>query len=152
LSLNEQAMKSPFSDAYLDWLFEPDDYDKLVQIAALLAGAPAFESSKVDYGLGSLLFAFVESLQWFAQSARSGSWTYFESARPERQALLLEVLLEQGPPEFASKYRYGMGLWQDPDRLEPLDTWIASADETNNRWLWSLAVRLRPVIEKIIAA
>ena len=143
-------MKPQFTSAYLDSLFEPGNYENLIQITSLLTGSSAFDSSKSDFGLGDDLFALVESLGWFAQSVRSGSWTYFETTPSSRQARMLDVLRISGPPGFTAKYEYGMTHWRDAERLNDLDLWIDGADGANNNWLWALAALRRREILAII--
>ena len=85
-------MKPRFSQQYLAGLFEPGKYQNLAEITALLCGSDAYDPTAVDFGLGSKLFLLVEGLNWFASTSRSGSVTYFESARHDRQTLMLAEL------------------------------------------------------------
>jgi len=56
-------MKPRFAPEYWAGLFRRGGYDDLVEITALLCGAPAYDPSKDDYGLGTGPFLLVESLK-----------------------------------------------------------------------------------------
>lgn len=143
-------MKPRFSQKYLAGLFEPDKYENLVEINALLSGSDAYEPTAIDYGLGSKLFLLLEGLTWFASAHRSGSVTYFESTRRDRQTLMLAELLEETPTGFATHYELGMSGWRDAATTRQIDAWLDSHDRAGHTWLWALSVRLQPLIISLL--
>ena len=132
-------MKPKFSPRYLETLFTPSRYENLVEISSFLSGSVSFATEKEDYGLELPLFALIEGLAWFAQSMRSGAWTYFESTPTERQGRMLEALESLAPDGFAAHYALGMSSWQDEVAMRKLDNWVEEHDSENNKWLWRIA-------------
>jgi hypothetical protein len=129
-------MKPQFSPAYLESLFTPGRYENLVEISSFLSGSASFAPEREDYGLELPLFAFVESLAWFAQSVRSGAWTYFEATPTKRQARMREALESLAPAGFAAHYALGMSSWREEVAMRQLDNWLEQHDSENNKWLW----------------
>jgi hypothetical protein len=136
-------MKPRFSQQYLATLFQPGGYEKLAEIAALLCGSDVYDQQATDYGLGAKLFLLVEGLHWFAAANRSGSVTYFESSRADRQRLMLTELQAEAPPGFATHYELGINQWEEPAAMRQLDAWLDSHDQAGHIWLWALALRLQ---------
>jgi hypothetical protein len=96
------------------------------------------------------MFLLVEGLAWFAQSARSGAWTYFESTPVPRQRAMHEALSAEAPQSFAERYAQGMRGWRNETEMADLDDWIESADETNNKWLWTIAEKNRSSLDRLV--
>ena len=101
-------MKPHYSSSYLDRLFSSDTYEDLGQISSLLSATDRFSRSESDYGLPEPLFVFVETLAWFAQSWRSGAWTYREATLLTRQAVMRRALEGVADPALAHCYSEGM--------------------------------------------
>jgi len=132
-------MNPPFSPGYLESLFTPGRYENLVEISSILSGSASFAPAREDYGLELPLFAFIEGLAWFAQSLRSGAWTYFEATPTERQSRMLEALKSLAPAGFAAHYAFGMSSWRDEVAMRQLDNWLEEHDSENNNWFWRVA-------------
>jgi hypothetical protein len=143
-------MRPQFSAAYLDALFTPGKYENLCEIVALIEGSETFDREVDNYGLGSHLFILVESLVWFAQSVRSGAWTYFEVTPRARQLRMLAALDTLAPEGFAEHYKTGMEMWQDEFAMLQLDRWMEEHDDENNQWLWRLAHEQRSAVLKTV--
>lgn len=140
-----------FAPAYLEALFSPGKYENLVEIASLLQASSSFSAQKDDYGLGIYLFALVESLTWFAQSLRSGAWTYFESTPIPRQDRMCSSLAVLAPPGFAEQYKLGATRWRDQVAMRDLDRWMEKHDDENNLWLWRLAQEQRASVLRYVS-
>jgi hypothetical protein len=137
--------------AYLDKMFSERDEAGLAFLSSVICGAQAFDQRHATYGLPSPLFLFVEGLLWFAQSWRSGSWTYFEATPVERQQAMLEELRSHAPTGWADQYAFGMRHWHDTERLGALDTWLERQDKANSEFLWDHLAQHRAVLEGILA-
>jgi hypothetical protein len=124
-----------YSDQYLDGLFDSSEYLDLVMLQGILATPPHFDSALSGYGLPTHFFAVVEGLAWFAQSCRSGVWTYFEATSPERQQAMYDALVKCGPKDFAERYQFGMHHWRDSGEIAPLDFWMKSNDDRASEWM-----------------
>jgi hypothetical protein len=142
-------MSSKYSSAYWDSLFGSRNYEGLVRISEALCAAPEFSIEKAEYGLSRAAFMFVEGLCWFAQSARSGVWTYFEATPDARQVAMLEALGECAPEGFAVRYATGMHHGTNESEMKKLDRWIKDHDAQNNIWLWSVAKQHRDMIDQL---
>lgn len=127
------------SPAYLDARLQSGQYEDLAELSRLLSTADSFHLSADDYGLAMPLFVFIESMSWFAQAIRSGTWTYFEATSTARQAAMYKALESLAPTNFAKSYALGMSEWRNPDAMQHLDRWIEEHDTENNRWLSQLA-------------
>jgi len=136
-----------FSQAYLDALFSSRDYDKLAELAGYLQGGLSLGDP--TYGCSRPVFAFLESLLWFAQAIRSGVWTYYEATPRARQDAMLGALESLAPEGFATHYALGMRSWQDERTIGVVDAWIENHDEDNNRWLWSLVDEHRATFARL---
>jgi hypothetical protein len=145
------SMKPRFAPEYWADLFRRGSYEDLVQITSFLCGAGAYDPSKDDYGLGLGPFLLVESLNWFAQSIRSGSITYFEATLDSRQKLMARALSSHAPAGFAEQYEAGVRAWQAGKSLSAVDAWVDQNDAANNAWLRLLAADLQPQILKIVS-
>jgi hypothetical protein len=143
------AMAQKFTQAYLDALFSAPEFMKLVEIAGYFGGAEKYRRDESDFGLPRPVFVFQETLTWFSQAIRSGSWTYFEATPRARQQAMLRALECEGPPGYAANYSLGMETWQDDVKCKAVDTWITTHEEDCSQWLWRLANRYRPVFERV---
>lgn len=138
--------------AYLDSMFGAANDDGLAWLSSMICSADTFRPEHSSYGLSQPIFVLVEGLLWFAQSTRSGVHTYFEATPVERQQVMLNALEQEGAPEgFSTNYRLGTEAWRDPIQATDLDRWIDRNDETNTKFLWSLARAHRSEIESLIA-
>src|SRR5262245_17215987 len=127
-------MRARYSSGYFEDLFAHRDYRGLVDISGVICSCSRFKSEDAVYGLPLPLFAYVESLLWFASSARSGVWTYFEATPEARQKEMVRTLEKFAPFGFAVQYERGIRYWRDTGRQVQLDQWLASNDERNNEW------------------
>jgi hypothetical protein len=141
---------SLIAPAYLDRMFSERDEASLTLLSSVICGAQAFDRGHATYGLPSSLFLFVEGLLWFAQSWRSGSWTYFEATPLERQQAMLEELRTHAPKGWADQYAFGMRHWQDTERLSALDTWLEGRDKANSEFLWDHLAQYRAILEETL--
>jgi hypothetical protein len=144
-------MKPLFSSSYLDSLFASCDYGKLIELSGLIYGSPAYHSDIPNYGLPVPAFIFVESLLWFAQAIRSGTWTYFEATPVARQEAMRSGLERMAPAAYAMNFTLGMRNWQDPERMDQVDRWIEAHEEENTHWLWRMVNEHRSEIQALFA-
>jgi hypothetical protein len=140
-----------YSAKYLDDLFTSDQYENLVQISSLLCACDRFAAAEPDYGLPTPLFVFVQGLLWFAQSARSGTWTYYEATPVTRQNAMLSALQTVGAVSVAAQYAEGMLHWRDEARMKTLDDWLQNHDTANTQWLRQLVCANREAVEKLVS-
>lgn len=138
-----------FSANYLDSLFASREYEKLAELSAIISGSSQFRADVPDYGLPMPAFVFCESLLWFAQTFRSGVWTYFEATPIERQKAMLSALEIMAPHGFADRYAFGSQFWKDAVKMKDLDQWMNDHDDENNLWLWSLIDEHRDSMQNI---
>jgi hypothetical protein len=138
---------SLISQAYLEEIFLRRDEQSLAWLSSVICGTASFHQQHPTYGLVPSLFLFLEDSLWFAQSIRSGSWTYFEATPRERQQAMLEELRTQAPPGWSEQYAFGMNHWRDSERLAVLDAWIDEQDRANSEFLWNHLARHRPTLE-----
>jgi hypothetical protein len=124
-----------YADSYIDQLIARSDYDAMVDLQGILMSGHGVNFDMPEYGLPSIAFVFVESILWFAQSVRSGAWTYFESISPERQSAMYQALESFAPKGFAERYKFGSENWKDPEQMERLDRWIDETDPACIEWL-----------------
>jgi hypothetical protein len=143
-------MNAMVTRSYVQGLFSNRDYEGLVWLSSALRGSSAFDLRLATYGLPRALFLFVESLTWFAQSLRSGAWTYFEAAPHARQQEMLAALRDFAPEGFDQQYGAGMKVWEDPAQAADLDTWLEQNDDQNNAFLWRLAEQNRAIIDTLL--
>ena len=104
-----------------------------------MCSSPQNSPQKTEYGLPTFAFLFVETLSWFAQSIRSGTWTYYENLPIERQRAMSAALRTHAPAGFADWYERGMSDWQDEQKIEAVDDWIEANDNEANTWLRDFA-------------
>ncbi len=104
-----------------------------------------------QYGMPGAVFAFVETLSWFSQAIRSGTWTYFEATPVERQEALRAQLFRLAPVEFAEQYGRGMKYWRDQSKIKDVDRWISENEPTCNDWLFSIALQSRGELRLLYA-
>ena len=143
-------MKPSVTRSYLDGLFANRDYEGLVWLSSMICGSSGFDLQHPSYGLSRSLFLFVESLFWFAQSSRSGVWTYFEATPATRQQNMLEALRELGPTGFDEQYGIGMGEWTNVEQAAGVDKWLWENEHTNNAFLWQLAEQNRAAMDVLV--
>ena len=143
-------MKPRYSSNYLDRLFSSDAYEDLVQISSLLCATDRFSSSENDYGLPEPLFVFVETLAWFAQSWRSGAWTYYEATPLTRQTAMHRALEGAANPALAQCYAEGMQKWRDPEAMHTVDDWMQRQHDDVMGWLRGLVRTNRTRIEELL--
>jgi len=144
-----RAVKSKFSQAYLDTLFSSPDLSTLVELSGYLYGSEDYNRNEPTYGYPEPVFVFVESLVWFSQAIRSGVWTYYESTPRIRQDAMLDALRRHAPAEFATHYSLGMKNRRGELNTNVVDAWIEDHEEDCNRWLWRLANEHRSAIERL---
>jgi hypothetical protein len=143
-------LKPRYSSAYLNGLFESDEYEDLVQISSLICACEQFSPAAPNYRLPTSLFVFVEGLLWSAQSIRSGTWTYYEATPALRQHAMHRALEELGALEVAQQYAEGMEHWRDEARMQSVDRWLQDHEADNARWLWELARANRSSVEELL--
>lgn len=138
-----------YSDQYVNKLLEQGDYDALVQLQGIVIGWDGFAPKLIAYGLPASIFTFVEVLTWFAQSLRSGAWTYYEATPTERQVATCEALRSFAPPEYSQRYAFGSENWKDQEAMKVLDEWIDRNDDSTNTWMFELLKANRHELSKI---
>jgi hypothetical protein len=144
-------MPPKYSPHYVSQLLAEPDYSRLVELSNIVCGWSGYQAEPPDYNLPEPIFTFVECLTWFAQSIRSGTWTYFEATPTSRQAAMHLALKQYAPQGFADHYEQGMQHWQDETKMAPLDVWIEHNDERANRWLWELVNQHRPALDPLLS-
>jgi len=63
---------------------------------------------------------------------------------------MLDVLNADAPPGFGEHYAAGMRVWRDPQEIAAIDQWLQVNDDANNKFLWSLAITNRALIDELI--
>jgi hypothetical protein len=132
-------MRAKYSPEYIDQLLSGSEYTQLVDLSAVFSSSSRFDRKASDYGLSEVAFVYVETLCWFAQSIRSGTWTYFEATPEARQKLMHAALNAHAPEGFAEAYRRGAENWQSEQEIAAVDEWIEANDSAANQWLWRFA-------------
>ncbi len=88
--------------------------------------------------------AFLTVSDWFGTSERSGVWTFYEAADPEKVQRAAEYLHQTGDAALAAMLRKGMHDYQNPVYAESLaypEEWITESEEidawiqANRAWL-----------------
>jgi hypothetical protein len=79
-----------------------------------------------------MVFVFVEALTWFAQTIRSGGWTYFEVTALDRQAAMQDALLRLGLRDLQATYAAGASHWRDPEAMKRHDGWVNEHEDEVN--------------------
>lgn len=130
-------MPRKYSVQYIDKLLSGSEYSDLVGLSAAVCSSSQFSLRTADYGLPSAAFVFVETLYWFAQSIRSGTWTYYEATNQDRQKAMHQVLQQFAPDGFVDKYLQGMRDWQGKSLIQVVDDWIKTNDPDAHDWLRS---------------
>src|SRR5512140_2057350 len=126
-----------YTDAYIDRLLASAEFETLVELQSILWSSPMRDVHDPQYGMPGAVFAFVETLSWFSQAIRSGTWTYFEATPIERQEALHAQLLRLAPAEFSEQYGRGIKHWRDQAKIKDVDRWISENESTCNDWLFS---------------
>ena len=144
-------MPRKFSLEYIDRLLTQATYVDLAHLSSAIGSSAQYQSASPDYGLPQPAFLFAETLHWFAQSIRSGAWTYYEATSQARQDAMLAALRKAAPEEFASWYEQGMRDWRDETKIATVDDWIEANDERANEWLRELARVHRDVLLDLTA-
>ncbi len=144
-------MKPKFSIAYLARLFEPGDHQRLAEINAILRGSDVI-SDAADYGLSQKLFLFCEGIDFFAQSNRSGAWTYFEAVPHARQLAFAKAARAECSvlKELPEMYEFGSKNWRDPEVMCKLDRWIEQNESASDAWLWQLVAEEREEFLRVV--
>lgn len=127
-----------FSDTYVDRLLVSGKYDALVELQSIFWGWSGLAAHHSQYGLPPAAFTFVEVLNWFSQTIRSGAWTYFEATPTETQWAVLAELHRLAPPDFADQYKQGIEYWKDEEKMKVLDRWVAENESVCDQWLFDL--------------
>ena len=140
-----------YADSYINQLMARSDYEAMIDLQGILMSGAGMATNMPSYGLPSIVFVFVETIHWYAQSVRSGAWTYFESTPNDRQAAMYQALESFAPSGFAERYRYGSENWNDPEKMKELDRWIDESDEACVSWLAGLQRRNRSVFWPLYA-
>jgi hypothetical protein len=138
-----------FAVSYIDALLHGDDHCQLAELSSIICVAPSFSQVAPDYGLPLLAFIFVEAQCWFAQSLRSGAWTYYEATPRYRQEAMSKALRHCAPQAYADWYERGMSDWTDQAKVCAVDSWIAASDEATQRWLRRLISESRDIVMKL---
>ncbi len=136
-------MPSRYSPDFIDRHLRGNDTHSLVELSQVVHGSAIRSDHLPNYGLPQPAFLLCETLLWFAQSLRSGVWTYFEATPEARQNAMLMALEALGPDGYADAYRQGMVGWQNEEFMATLDAWIESHDEATTHWLHRLALENR---------
>jgi hypothetical protein len=139
-----------YSERYLESLLDSTQYDSLVELQGLLLLVPGYDGSQPARGLAPHFFVVVEALQWFAQTSRSGVWTYFEATPPQRQQAMVDALTSLGADELARRYRFGIERWRDPTAIAELEAWMEATDEATHQWLRTLLRTHRTVFKALL--
>jgi hypothetical protein len=143
--------RSRFSTQYIDRLLEYPDYSHIVELSAILWGWSGVQRDEPAYGFPEPIFIFVECLAWFAQSIRSGVWTYFEATPPERQSAMFGALKRYAPPGYAEAYAKGSREWQNESEWPNLAKWMVYNDKEAHVWLWWwAATKYRDLIDTLM--
>jgi hypothetical protein len=143
-------MNASYNPAYLDRLISSDGFEDLVQVSALLCATDRFSPDESDYGLPEPLFVFVEALLWFAQSSRSGAWTYYEATPTTRQEAMFRALEAIADRTLAHRYAEGMKSWRYAGAMRTLDDWIRNHDDEATTWLCGLVRSNRATIKELL--
>jgi hypothetical protein len=130
-------MARKYAIDYINRLIDGETYHDLVELSSAMCSAAHFELKSHDYGLPAFAFLFAETLLWFAQSFRSGVWTYYEATPVSRQQTMVAALRSYAPEGYADWYERGMADWQDEQRIHAVDAWIHANDEAASVWLRS---------------
>ncbi len=144
-------MPRKYSEQYIDKLLQGSTYGDLVDLSRAICSSTDFSIGKPFLGPPLAAFVFVETLNWFAQSIRSGVCTYYEATATERQEEMHQALIQFAPAEFGDKYLQGMRDWRDGQKIRAVDQWIEINDDVANVWLRSLTQTHRDVILAITA-
>ena len=131
----DPVMARKYAVQYIDRLLDGETYHDLVELSSIMCSSSQYTSQAPDYGLPTFAFLFAETLQWFAQSIRSGVWTYYEATPVLRQRVMAAALRAHATPEFADWYERGMTGWKDEQRIRAVDDWIEANDNAANAWL-----------------
>lgn len=134
-----EPMQALYSVAYIDQLICSRTYDSLVMLSTYVEAASA-APGEPRRGLQVQLFVFVEALAWFAQSDRSGAWSYFEATSSLRQEAMRASLVALGFDSLAQQYSFGMRHWEDAVLMQQLDRWLEENEEQNESWLFGLVI------------
>ena len=140
-----------YTDAYIDRLLAINEFDTLVELQRILWSSPKRDAYDLQYGFPDAVFTFIESLGWFSQAIRSGTWTYFEATPNERQKAMYAQLRRFAPAELADQYRCGIEHWHDQAKMADVDRWISDNESTCNDWLFGLVLQNRDELRPLYA-
>lgn len=140
-----------FSDTYIDRLIASGKYDALTELQGIFWGWSGLSSDHPQYRLPPAVFVFVETLNWFSQAIRSGTWTYFEVTPTERQLVMFAELQRIGPPEFADQYKQGSEHWLVQEKMVDLDRWVSANESVCDQWLFDLLRQNRKELRALYA-
>ncbi|WP_409303171.1 hypothetical protein [Pseudomonas sp. KCJK8993] len=142
-------MRAVYSAAYVDQLIDSRSYEAMAMLGAHMeAAAPA--PDQPDLGLPPVLFVYLEALTWFAQSVRSGAWTYFEATPHARQQAMRAGLLALGCDRWLERYVFGMDHWTDEASMAELDRWIDASEPEQASWLLQLLDTQRDRLKQLL--
>lgn len=142
-------MQALYSVAFIDQLVCSRTYDSLVMLSTYVEAAST-APGEPGRGLQAQLFVFVEALAWFAQSDRSGAWSYFEATSSLRQEAMCASLIALGFDSLAQHYSFGMRRWEDAVLMQQLDRWLEENEEQNESWLFGLVISQRDQLKCIL--
>jgi len=144
-------MPRKYAAEYIEGLLAKATYRDLATLSSAICSSAQFKDTLPDYGLSQFAFLFVETLEWFAMSFRSGIWTYYEATAQARQDAMVAALRGDAPEEFASWYGRGMRHWRDETRIAEVDRWIEANDKAASEWLVELLRRNREGLLELTA-
>ncbi|POA50825.1 MULTISPECIES: hypothetical protein [unclassified Pseudomonas] len=142
-------MRAVYGTAYVDQLIDSRSYEAMAMLGAHMeAAAPA--PDQPDLGLPPPLFVYLEALTWFAQSVRSGAWTYFEATPHPRQQAMRDNLLALDCDGWRERYVFGMDHWDDEASMAELDRWIDASEPEQESWLLQLLDTHRDRLKQLL--
>src|SRR5436305_2507990 len=117
-------MMRRFAMSYIDSLLHGNSRCELAELSSIICSSPTFSKTAPDYGLPGPAFVFVETQLWFAQSLRSGVWSYYEATPQSRQEAFSKALRQYAPQSYADWYERGMADWKEEGRIAAVDRWM----------------------------
>jgi hypothetical protein len=116
-------MSVSFANAYIDRLFAEKDMPGLHHLISVM---------ERDKALPEEFWLFSRILEWLG-SVRSGIYQYYEGIPRDKFKEIGQTLDQFKLTDLAERYRYGMSVWNGPDKASDLDEWIyKNEDEVQN--------------------